>query len=50
MSSAEALAESFEKGEDEVKVGGGGGKRTKAEQAEHKHPHPEGKVQKYSIY
>lgn len=49
MSSAEALADEFERGESEVSLGGGG-KRSKAEQAEHKHPHPEGDTRRIGIF
>ncbi|KAI6220359.1 hypothetical protein M3Y99_01610100 [Aphelenchoides fujianensis] len=41
MSSAEELAQEFERGDKDVSTGSVG-KRPKAEQAEHKHPHPEG--------
>lgn len=50
MSSAEALADEFERGENEVNITGGGKNRTKAEQAEHKHPHPEGNTRRISIF
>lgn len=43
-STAEELAEKFERGE--VDVAPQGGKRTKSEQAEHKHPHKEGDTRK----
>ncbi|CAD5219375.1 unnamed protein product [Bursaphelenchus xylophilus] len=45
MSTAEQLAEEFERGEKDVGTGSVG-KRPKPEQSEHKHAHPEGDSRK----